>query len=113
MAAADYDIIIEQGSDFFLGLLLKDAKGIPFDLTGVIGAGQVRQDMTDKTAVADFVVTFSSNRSEGKATISIPSNITSQFSFVTGVYDLEFTYPSGIVKRIMQGNVTLSRAVTQ
>lgn len=113
MSAATYDIVIEQGSTFLLGLVFKDAKKNPVDLTGVTGVGQVRKNLDDDAALADFVVTFDSNRSTGKVTLSIPDSVTSSLDFSTGSYDLKFTYTSGITKRVMKGRVTLDKEVTR
>ena len=79
MAAADYDIIIEQGVDFLLGLVFKDARGKPLDLTGITAAAQVRKNIEDTSALASFTITFDTNRSTGKVTISMPASTTGRW----------------------------------
>ena len=113
MAAAIQDITIEQGSDFLLGLLFKDNRGTPLDLTGVTGVAQVRQNIDDVAALCDFVITFDTNRSTGKATLFIPASVTSNLDFTVGEWDLKFTYLTGAVKRIMKGKVTLDKEITR
>jgi hypothetical protein len=113
MAAANYDIIVEQGSDFLLGLLLKNAKGVPFDLTGVIARGQLRANVKDSAPLCSFDITFDQNRSTGKLTLFIPAAVTTTLDFVNGFYDLEFESSTGMIKRIMQGKVTFSPEITR
>jgi hypothetical protein len=113
MAAAIYDIVVEQGADFTLGLQLKNGRGVPFDLTGVTATAQIRQNITDSAALADFDIVFDYNRNTGKFTLSIPASITEVLTFVTGEWDLKFAYANGDKKRILKGKVTLSRQVTR
>lgn len=113
MAAASYDILVEQGSDFLLGLLLKNAKGVPFDLTGVIARGQIRVNIKDPVPICSFGVTFDPNRKTGKLTLFIPASVTSTLDFTNGFYDLEFESTTGLIKRIMQGKVVFSPEITR
>lgn len=113
MSASHYDIVLEQGTDYNLPLVFKDSKGRLYDLTGVTGVGQIRQNIADNAALADFVITFDTNRSTGKVTLSIPASVTENLNFVVGCYDIKFTYPPGIPKRIMEGKVTFNKAVTR
>jgi hypothetical protein len=113
MPAAKYNIEIEQGSDFILGLSIKAANGLPYDLTGVTARGQIRKLVTDTEPIATFDITFDNNRKSGKITLYLPAATTTTLNFTVAVYDLEFISPTGIVKRIIQGTATLSPEVTR
>jgi hypothetical protein len=112
MSAASYDIVIEQGSDFLLGLQLKDAKDRPFDLTGITATAQVRENLKNALPLVSFDITFDSDRKTGKVTLFIPASITKELNFVSGFYDLKFMSSTGLTKRIMGGKVVFSQEVT-
>lgn len=113
MAAANYDITIEQGSDFTLGLALKKGHGEPVDLTGVVATAQIRKNIEDTDAIADFTIIFDDNRSTGKLTLFIPASTTEELDFVNGEWDLKFAYENSATKRIMRGRAIFSKAVTR
>jgi hypothetical protein len=46
-------------------------------------------------------------------TLTIPASDTEDFTWTTGVYDLEMTSGGGIVTRLLSGNITVSREVTK
>ena len=119
MAAAKYNITIEQGATFSLKLTIK-SPGVtptPIDITSWAFAGQVRSSALSSTILATFTFTILNqitNTGEVLVTLSetetaaIPATCsTSNFA-----YDIEATV-SGAVKRLLQGTAIFSAEVTR
>ena len=112
--AGSYDININAGSTFVLGLTLKKANGTPFDLTGYTGRSQLRKTHTDATVDATFSVAFDSNRKSGKMSIGLSDVQTKALTLVSGVYDVELVDPTGtVVTRLIEGKAKVSPEVTR
>lgn len=114
MAAGKYDITINQGSTFVLGLTLKKANGLLFDLTDYTGRCQIRRTHADTVIVASPVIAFDSNRKSGKMSLGLSAVITAGITISNGVYDLELVDPTGtVISRILEGKVLVSNEVTR
>jgi hypothetical protein len=112
--AGIYDIRINQGSTFVLGLTLKKANGLLFDLTGYTGRGQIRKEHSSTSALISFSVAFDSDRKSGKMSIGLSATQTAALTASSGVYDLELVDPTGtVVSRIIEGKVRISHEVTR
>jgi hypothetical protein len=116
MPAGKYDITIEEGATFLLSCTWKDAAGDPIDLTGYSAAMQVRRYKT----AADTLLDVSSSGGEitlgdaaGTIEVAIPATETAALTGEVAVYDLELTDGSGVVTRLLEGDVTISREVTR
>jgi hypothetical protein len=48
----------------------------------------------------------------GQITLSLLASVTVALTFTEAVYDLEIISPAGVVERVIEGNVKLSREVT-
>ncbi len=118
MAAANYDILIEQGATFKLNLRWKDGDGNGIDLDGYEARMQIRKSSQSNNVEleltsdgSDESITFGSDY--GFINIEVDANITSGFDIRRGVYDLELIAPSGEITRLIQGSVTISPEVTK
>lgn len=116
MAAILYDLSIEQGSTFPLSIVWRDPLKVPIDLTGYSAAMQVRKTYSDPTAL------ITASTANGKITLGgilgtvsvvIPASDTSSVSFKRGVYDLELTSPTGVVSKLLRGDVEMIPEVTR
>ncbi len=126
MAAGNKDLYIEQGATFRLTVHYtrktgdQDVDGndivVPYDLTGAAIRMQIRNRrggtvlVSATTSNGGIVVTDPPN---GKFVLTITDEATDQLSVKKGKYDLEVSYPSGDVVRILQGNVTFDPNITQ
>ncbi len=132
MAAATYDLLIEQGATFRFtavyghktfdsnGQVVVDAQGnvvyTPYDITGCKARMQVRQRRGSKVLVS---ATTSNGGIEipvgtdGKLRVTITDEATDSLDIAKARYDLEISYPSGDVVRVLQGNVRISPNITQ
>ena len=128
MTAARYDLIIDQGSDFSLELVIKE-NGQAKDLTGWHGRAALRKTLEQGSTSADFVVTIpkdsdgytQSGSDLGKVNISLPFSVSAALTAATYHYDLEIfengaTGPTGgiaAVTRVIGGTATVRREVTR
>jgi hypothetical protein len=112
MSAGTYNLVIDQGSDFALDLIIKQA-GTALNLANYSGRAQLRTSVDASSVSASFTVTIT-NASEGALKLQLPAATSSSISAGQYVYDLEiFTSSDSIVKRIIQGEVTLTPEVTR
>jgi hypothetical protein len=116
MPAAYHDIYIEQGATFVKEIIWKDEDGNPFDLTGFTARMQIRRKKSSETS--EYTATTengSINLGDDAGTISIliPAIYTADFDFTKGVYDLELISYAGVVTRVLEGGVEVSKEVTR
>lgn len=116
MPAANYDFEIEQGATFQRVISWKDSSGNPINLTGYSARMQCRKNRSAPTPI--FTATTQNGKlsisgSQGIITLSIPASETDLFDFSSAVYDLEIESSGGIVTRLLEGAVTLSKSVTR
>ena len=116
MAAATYDLYVEQGATYQLDITWKQPNDTPVNLTGYTARMQFRKN---KNATE---VLFSGTTSNGIITlggtagtiaIRIPATTTDDFTFGCALYDLELESAGGIVYRLVEGSVEVSKEVTR
>ena len=83
----------------------------PIDLAGYTARMRIKVKPSDTTTV--HLATSENggiilNNTRKTITINIAAEVTDTFTFVTGVYFLELTSPSGIVTPFIAGNIALS-----
>lgn len=113
MKSLKYDLTILQGATFGLTVKLKQSNGLPFDLTGYTGKGQIRETPDDPVSICDIDITFSNPRKNGQIELKIPADKTKEFNFGWGVYDVKLTSSQDEVIRILQGKVLVDKEVTK
>ena len=112
MSAGTYNLVIDQGSDFSLDMVIKQS-GTALNLANYSGRAQLRTSVSASSASASFSVTVT-NAANGALKMQLPAATSSGISAGQYVYDLEiFTANDSIVKRIIQGDVTLTPEVTR
>ena len=112
MSAGTYNLVIDQGSDFALDLVIKEG-GSALNLANYSGPAQLRTSVDASSASASFTVTVT-NAANGALKMQLPAATSSGISAGQYVYDLEiYTSSDSIVKRIMQGDVTITPEVTR
>ena len=112
MSAGTYNLVVDQGSSFALDLAIKQS-GLDLDLTNYTGRAQLRTTHISSSVAASFTVT-TTNASAGTLKLELSPATTAALSPGQYVYDLEiYTANDAIVKRILQGEVTLTPEVTR
>jgi hypothetical protein len=116
MAAAKYNILIEQGATFQLNLLWKDSAGTPIDLSGYTARMQVRRKVDSPTTLLSLTTEnggIALGGITGTIAVVAQATATDDISEKIGVYDLELVDGSGVVTRLVEGCVTISPEVTR
>lgn len=116
MTAGIYNFTIDQGAQYTTQIIWADSSGNPIDLTGYSAAMQLREQAASPNPSA-----LNLTSSNGGITITPLAGemdilmTTAQTGALTArfyVYDLEIAL-SGVVTRIIQGQITVSAQVTQ
>lgn len=129
MAAGRYLLTIEQGTTTDLLLEWKDSNGEPVDLTGYIARMQIRPSVDSSTKYLDITSVTASDgtglnltpqsgsftlpKTSGSIGLFISAQTSSNLSFSEGVYDIELQSSTGVVTRLLEGLVKLSKEVTR
>lgn len=126
MSAATYNLFVDQGSYFALDLVIKES-GSFMDLSEYSGRGQLRSSHASDTIAGYFKVTVT-DAAGGEIKVEIPNGTWTDSSVSPAVsrsgstdiaagqyvYDIEiYTTADAIVKRLMQGTVTINPEVTR
>lgn len=118
MPAAQYDLVIEQGATLLQTFRWTSSAGAGVDLTGCTAKMQIRAGYADtgaavllelSTTAGTIVITAAS----GQIDLVVPASTTTALTWVKGVYDLEVTTPLGVVSRLVQGAVSVTKEVTR
>jgi len=114
MAAGNYDITVDQGSDFTLEVTIKEDSTNVTDLTGYSARAQIRPTKPSETLTASFTCTVADDPTTGKVEMSLSNAVSKDIPAGSYVYDLEiFTANDAVVKRIIQGKVKVTQEVTR
>lgn len=112
MAAATYNLVIDQGSDFVIDLVVKESGSVK-NLTNYSARAQLRTKKDASSVAASFTCTVT-NAASGAITMEMSNSVSSAITSGRYYYDLEiFTSNNTIVKRLIQGEVTLNQEVTR
>jgi hypothetical protein len=128
MAAGTLPITLEQGATFRLSFVYgtrgpddvdgNPTMGTPHDLTGCTARMQIRQKF-GSPVVIDLEDVLSASLPgivlggvTGEISIHISDEQTEALTIKRGKYDLKIIFPSGDEKRVLQGDVTVSKAAT-
>lgn len=93
-----------------------DPTPTPVDLTGCTARMQIRQTVAASTAYATLTTENGGiilGDDAGTVEIYISDEDTAAYSWTTGFYDLEIEFPSGEVRRLIEGKVTVKPEVTR
>lgn len=114
MAAAKYNLYVEQGTTFSKTITWKDSVGNPIDLTGYSAELQIRASVESTTTFLSLTSTAGITlQPAGLISILITPAQTRTINARKGIYDLELTAPGGTVRRLLEGKVTFSPEVTR
>lgn len=116
MSAGYYDLLIEQGATLVKPLVWKDSTGTPVDNTGYTARLQVRPHKSSTTVIVEASTDngyITMGGADGSILIEIPADITAAITATRGAYDLELTDPTGVVTRLLEGGVEISKEVTR
>ncbi len=116
MSAGAVNFCIEQGIDWTKQITWKDSNSVYIITSGYTADMQVRARKDSSAILLELSTTNSGitvTGASGLFTLSLTAAETRALNFDTGVYDFEVTSAAGIVYRLLEGNVTLSKEVTR
>lgn len=114
MAAADANLLIEQGSTFEISIQIFDSDDTPRDLTGLTVNAQLRRNHRSRMAV-DFTIDVTTP-TEGEFKLKLTAQQTQALRPGRYVYDVEVVDENAapiIVARALQGNARVTPEVTR
>lgn len=112
MAAARYDLVIDQGSDYAVEFTVSENNTVK-NLTGYSARAQMRPSKTSSTVTATFNCQIPTG-SDGKITMSLTNTASAAIAAGTYHYDLEiFTANNDYVSRLLFGTATVTQEVTR
>jgi hypothetical protein len=116
MTAATHNFVIEQGATFRQALIWKDSDQVPVNLTGYVARMQARRSRTAEDAVVDLSSTtggITLGGATGQITLNISAAVTETYTWPRAFYDLELVAPTGVVTRLLQGELEVSVGFTR
>jgi len=116
MSAGIYDIYIEQGATYNQPLVWKDSSGTAVNVTCYTARMQIRKTVDATTII--WTLTTENGRitvggANGLITLLVSAADTAALTTFCGVYDLEVISPAGVVTRLLEGQVEVSKEVTR
>lgn len=114
--ATNYNTTIDQGADWYINFYYKDSSNVAINLTGYTAAMQLRSEPEDLTTVLSLSSPSSGIVITGATgLIAVHATAAQTAAIIAGIYfyDLEITSGSGIVTRLIQGQITVSPQVTR
>lgn len=123
MAAANLDLLVEQGATFTRTLTLKDSAGAPIDITGWTFAGQIRKKYDSSSPLVSFTCAIVGAATNGQFSITLSHTQTSALPVLPAQdnsrsptlysYDIECVKSDSTKARLLQGLVKVSPEVTK
>ena len=114
--AVAYNVVIDQGADWFLDVNYDNPNGTPVNLTGYTAALQLRSLPTDPVSVLSLTTGAGITITGATGLVSIHATATQTRAIDEGIYyyDLEITAPTGgVVTRLIQGQADVTPEVTR
>ena len=107
------NLVLYTGTDFDQTFVLEDVQSNSVkDLTGFNGCAQMKR-YESSTKTAEFTISFSNDRTQGRITISMLSNVTSSLKAGKYFYDLLLNSPTGTTERVVEGTIHVKKSVTR
>jgi hypothetical protein len=116
--AVAYNVVIDQGANWFLNVNYDNPDGTPVNLAGYSGALQMRSYPDASTAVLSLTSAagggITITAATGLVAIAATATQTRAIDEGTYYYDLEITDTfTGVVTRLIQGQAVVSAEVTR
>lgn len=112
MSATKYNFELNQGEtfDMTIGVLYADRR--PYNITDYQVRGMIRDDYNAAEPIVEFDCSVF-DAATGKVRIALSATETAALDFTRAYYDIEIESPAGVVTRVLQGVVVLSREATK
>lgn len=114
--AGKYDLTINQGETLSQQFTWKDSTGTAVNLTGYSARMQARLSPDSTDPIIDLTTSnggISLGGVAGTITLSMTAATTSALTEGYAVWDIELVSGSGVVTRLLQGNLIITREITR
>lgn len=113
-----YNVVIDQGADWFLNVYYKDPQGVAINITNYTAALQLRSLPSSSLAVLTLTTADGITITGATGLVAIHATAAQTEAIISGdyYYDLEITSPAtpdAIVTRLIQGQALVSAQVTR
>jgi len=105
------NLTVDQGSTFTANIDCSASDGNTLNLTGYTVAAQLRKTYDSATSTA--FTSAIANATGGRLTISLNATQTNALGAGRYVYDVEINSASGVVTRVVEGQVEVTPGVTR
>lgn len=117
MAASKFNIKVEQGATFSLPITWKAGEpAVPVNLTGCTARMQIRKKLEDPVVLLELTTAngrIALGGITGVITLALTATETAELTWGAGVYDLEIVFGTNVVRRLLVGNVSVSKEITR
>lgn len=116
MAAATFDFDIEQGATLIRPFRWRDGEGTPIDMTGCKARMQCRPTVSSGNVLLQLTTEnggIELDPTDGLITLTFTAEMTAAITWKKAKYDLEIVAADGVVVRLLQGVIHVSREVTR
>lgn len=110
MAAANVNLVVEQGVNFQASFTIRNQFNKPLNLTGYTGISSIRKHPSSSTAYP--LQLFFEDRLNGRISVSMGYTATDSMEGGRYVYDVILISPNQYRTRAVQGNVLVTPGVT-
>lgn len=113
--AVAYNTTIDQGADWYLTITYENPNGTAINITNYTAALQIRSLPSDPTTVLSLSTGSGITITGATGTVAVHATAGQTGAIDEGnyYYDLEITAPTGVVTRLVQGQVVVSAEVTR
>jgi hypothetical protein len=108
--APEFNLYVDQGTDFSETFTVTDVHGAPVNLTGATLRSQIRKSYTSTTSY-DLTIT-PVDLATGQIKFELSNTLTASLKDGRYVYDAEYVL-NGLITRFVKGLVTVYPRVTQ
>jgi hypothetical protein len=110
--ARQQNLVIDQGSTFSVTIDISNIVDNSLDLSTYTAKAQMRKSY-GSSSYTEFFVAMNDDNAEKQITLSLTSQQTTLLRQGRYVYDVEIENDDGIVKRIIEGIITVTPEVTR
>jgi hypothetical protein len=105
---------VDQASNFIFTIQYKDPNGNPINLTSFDVRMDIKSTPGSKKILASCIIGdgLEVDPEIGRIDVNVSANKTKLIAYPKSAYDLVIESPSGIITRLLEGYLEVSRAVT-
>ena len=115
------NIDIYKGDTYGFSFRLRDrtptgARGAYVDLTGCTAKAQIRSTEDTPTVLVEFTASIPNQtvaENKGRVNLALTPAQTAALTFTKAVWDVQITFPDGVIRTYLKGAVTLTKEVTR